>query len=76
MPPAPLPDVERVERVNLLVIQTTSTLSATNHVTCILSQANQRLYFLSRLKSLGLSSDALDILYSALIVSKITFEQF
>ena len=38
-----------------------------------MSQANQRLYLLSRLQSLGLSSEALDILYSALIVSKITY---
>ena len=71
--PTPLPDIERVERVTLLGIQTTSTLSAADHVNCILSQANQRLYLLSRLKSLGLSSEALDILYSALIVSKITY---
>ena len=71
--PTPLPDIERVERVTLLGIQTTSTLSAADHVNYILSQANQRLYLLSRLKSLGLSSEALDILYSALIVSKITY---
>ena len=69
--PTPLPDIERVERVTLFGIQTPSTLSAADHVNCILSQANQRLYLLSRLKSLGLSSEALDILYSALIVSKI-----
>jgi hypothetical protein len=51
----------------------TSTLSATDHVNCILSQANQRLYLFSRLKSLGLSSDALGILDSASKVQKFTY---
>ena len=45
--PTPLQDVERVERVTLIGIHTTSTLSATDHVNLILSQANQGLYLLS-----------------------------
>ena len=45
--PTPLQDVERVERITLIGIHTTSTLSATDHVNLIWSQANQRLYLLS-----------------------------
>jgi hypothetical protein len=43
MLPTTLPDIERVEQVNLLNIKITSTLSATDHVTRILSQVNQSL---------------------------------
>ena len=63
-----------MERVTLIGMHTTSTLSATDHVSLILSQANPTFISpLYRLKSLGLSSDAVDTLYSALIVSKITY---
>ena len=49
------------------------TLSATPHISTFLTQCNQRLYLLSQLKYQSLSSQALDIIFQGLILSKITY---
>ena len=49
------------------------TLSPTPHIIAFLTQCNQRLYLLSQLKYQSLSSQALDIIFQTLILSKITY---
>ena len=49
------------------------TLSPTPHVTAVLTQCNQRLYLLSQFKYQNLSAQALDTIFLALILSRITY---
>jgi len=63
---------ERVNEVRLLVYYISS-LKATLHVYTELSITNQRLYLLSQLKAQGLPSDSLQIIFHALILSKVEY---
>ena len=59
--------------LTLLGIDITSTLSTFVYVNRILMQINQRLYLLSQLKSQGMNVQALQTLFTGLIISKITY---
>ena len=63
---------ERVNEVRLLVYYISS-LKATLHAYTELSITNQRLYLLSQLKAQGLPSDSLQIIFHALILSKVEY---
>ena len=72
-----LPDcitgVERVDEFKLLGVLVTSSLSMDRYIDVILSIVTQRFYLLSQLKSQGLSINVLNILFHALIVSRIVY---
>jgi len=70
--PAPLPDIEQVSSAKILGVMFSHALSPTLHISAFLTQCNQRLCLLSQLKYQNLSSQALDIIFQALILSKIT----
>jgi len=71
--PPPLLGIERVTEVTLLGIDITSNLSTSVYVNRMLMQINQRLYLLSQLKSQGMNVQALQTLFTGLIMSKITY---
>jgi len=71
--PLPLPDIEQVTSAKILGVILSHTLSPTHHISAFLTQCNQRLYLLYQLKYQNLSSQALDIIFQALILSKTTY---
>jgi len=71
--PPPLLGIERVTETTLLGIDITSTLSTSVYVNRLLMQINQRMYLLSQLKSQGVNLQALQTLFTGLIMSKITY---
>ena len=71
--PQPLPFIEQVAVTRLLGIYITATFSTVEHVEHILSVASQRMYLLSQLKSQGLSRDALHIIFTAIVLSVVTY---
>jgi len=62
-----------VTSAKILGVIFSHTLSPTPHIIAFLTQCNQRLYLLSQLKYQSLSSQALNIIFQALILSKITY---
>jgi hypothetical protein len=57
--PAPIPDIVRVEALNVLCITTQSNQSVSQHVSDLISSSGQNLYALKVLKAHGLSLNAL-----------------
>jgi len=71
--PQPLPFVEQITVTKLLGIYIFATFSASAHVEHVLSVASQRMYLLAQLKSRGLSRDALHIVFTAIVLSVVTY---
>ena len=71
--PPPIQDVERVCCAKFLGITISDVLKFDEHVKNILSICSQRLYLMKQLKNQGMSLKNLDIVYNALIVSRITY---
>ena len=71
--PQPLPSTEQVTVTKLLGVYISATLSADKHVGHIISVANQRMYLLAQLKSQGLSRNALHVVFTAIVLSVITY---
>ena len=68
-----LPDIKRVDVVKLLGVLIASRLSMDEHVNYILSIINQRYYLLCQLKKQGLPLEALNIIFHALVISRIEY---
>ena len=68
-----LSHIKRVKQVRLVAVLFISSLKATLHVDTVLCIINQRLYLLSLLKAQGLPSDSLQIIFHALILSKVEY---
>ena len=71
--PQPLPFIEQLTVTKFLGIHISATCSTTIHVEHILSVANQRLYLLQQLKCQGLSRNALHIIFTAIVLSVVTY---
>jgi len=71
--PPLLPGIERVDSVKILDVMFANTMSQMQHIDGLISQCNQRLFLLSQLKYQNLSGPALDVIFQAFIVSKITY---
>jgi len=71
--PQPLPFTEQVTVTKLLGIYIFVTISTAPHVEHTLSVANQQMYLLARLKSQGLSRNALHIIFTAIVLSVVTY---
>jgi len=65
--------IERVDQVRHLGVFFIFSLKLTLHVDTVLSVINQRLCLLSQLKAQGLPSDSLQIIFHALILSKVEY---
>jgi len=72
LPPL-VPGIEKVSTAKILGVVFSSTLSPEQHINNFIALCNQRLYLLSQLKHQNLSDQALDIIFHALIMSKITY---
>ena len=68
-----LTDIERVNNVKMLGVNITDNLKMDAHVKTILSACSQRLYLIKQIKNQGLCSEKLDIIFQALIISKMTY---
>ena len=66
-------DVERVDAFRLLGVLVTSCFSMDKYVDFILSVVTQRFYLLSQMKNQGLIINVLNILFHALIVTRIVY---
>ena len=71
--PSPYPQMERVSSLNILGVTVTSTLSMTEHINALSNKCAQIFYGLKMLKHFGLSSKNKDIVFRALVISKITY---
>ena len=68
-----LPDIERVTTARLLGVYFTDVMSVVPHLSHILTQCSQRFYLLKSLKLQGLPIMKLKVIYSGIIISKITY---
>ena len=68
-----LPNIERVKQVKLLGIEYGEKLTFVYHINNLLNVVNQRLYLVNSLRKSGLSTEALNVVFNALIVSKLTY---
>jgi hypothetical protein len=71
--PSSLDNVERVTCFKLLGLYITSTLSMESHVNFVLSIVSQRLFLINQLRKIGLSVKAREIVFHALIMSRLTY---
>jgi len=73
--PQPLPFIEQVTVTKLLGIYISATFCTVTHVKHmhILTVANQRMYLLKQLKNQGLSRAALDVTFTGIVLSVITY---
>lgn len=71
--PSPMSGIERVKSSKLLGIILNETLKFDDHISATLSQCSQRLYMLKQIKNQGLCIQKLDIIFQALIVSKLVY---
>jgi len=71
--PQPLSFIEQVTQNFLGEFIILKPFSAAAHVEHVLSVANQRLYLLIVLKSQGLSCDALHVIFTAIVLSVVTY---
>jgi len=72
LPPL-FPGNERVSSVKILGVTFTATLSPEQHINSIIAICNQCLYLLSQLKQQNFLEQALDLIFHAFIISKITY---
>ena len=68
-----LPGIQRVEVAKLLGVFLTTRLTMDEHVNFVLSTINQRYYLLCQLKKQGLPLAALNIIFHALVISRIEY---
>jgi hypothetical protein len=71
--PAPLCGVERVSVLKLLGVSLSHDLRFSEHVSQILTICNQRMFLLKSFKNRGLCKKNLEIIFNALIVSKLLY---
>ena len=71
--PPPMPGIERVKQVALVGIDVTNTLSTAAYVDRQLMQVNLHLYLLSLFQSSCLQRSLLHLLFSAVVINKLTY---
>ena len=73
VPPPPIAGIPRVQTLKLLGVIISDNLSMREHVSNLISSCEQALYGLRMLKSHGMSSSAVQTVFQAVIVSKLTY---
>ena len=71
--PPPLTGIERVTVAKLLGVKLSANFCFSAHIDFIISQCSQRMFLLRSLRNRGLSTAQLEILFSALILSRILY---
>ena len=69
-PPA-MQNIERVNEFKLLGVYFCSDLRFNSHISKVLTTCNQRLYLISQLKKQGLTVTGTEIVFNAIVLSKI-----
>jgi hypothetical protein len=72
-PPQPLPVKKHVNTVKVLGVTLSNDLSVEDHVHAVISSAAQTLHALRVLRSHGLNDAALQMVYRAVVVSKLPY---
>ena len=71
--PAGFPGIETVDCIKLLGVFVSSVFNQSAHVNFLTCTANQRLYLLKILRQNGLNVNNLDCIFTAIVVSRITY---
>ena len=71
-PPA-MQNIERVNEFKLLGVYFCSDLRFNSHISKVLTTCNQRLYLISQLKKQGLTVTGTEIVFNAIVLSKILY---
>lgn len=71
--PVKLTNIDRVSAFKLLGVVFNDNLKFSDHVTSLISQCNQRLYLLRQPKLQGLGINKLDVVFNAIVVSKLSY---
>ena len=71
--PKPICDIQQVKETRLLGVILSGNLNFTSHINYLLSVCSQRLYLLKQLKNQGLSQTQLNIVYTAIITSRLNY---
>ena len=72
-PPPALPGIKQVTTIKILGITFTNSLSAAEHVHNVIRSSAQTLYALKVLRAHGMSDSALQLVYRAVVISKLTY---
>ena len=72
-PPSPIDGIPRVHALKLLGVTISDNFSMHDHVTNLISSCEQALYGLRMLRSHGMSPSAVQTVFQAVIVSKLTY---
>ena len=65
--PPELPDIKRVTTITILGVTITNHLSISEHVSGVITKCAQSLHALKILRSLGMSDEALTVIYKAVV---------
>ena len=71
--PSLLPNIERVDHINILGVTVTNHFSVAAYVNNLIAVCNQRLFLISKLKSQGLAPALAEQVFQALVMSKISY---
>lgn len=71
--PSAICNIEQLNKVKLLGVWFTNHMTFSVHVDHVLSTISQRMYLLNRLKRQGLDSFGLQVVFNAVIISKLTY---
>ena len=75
VPPPSHPDIERVTSVRVSGVIVNDKLTATDHVTMLLSSCSSLLYAMRVLRSHGMLTTSLHDIFRAIVVSRIQYER-
>jgi len=71
VPPSEETDIKRVYSIKIFGVEFNSTLDFSPHISAVVNCCNQRMYLLSQLKNLGSDTERCDIIFNAIIISKL-----
>ena len=71
--PPKLPNITRVNEINILGVTVTDKLQITQHLTNYLKKCNSSLYTLKLLKNCGLDTESIHNVYNALVLNRLLY---
>ena len=71
--PPTIPDIQRVTPISILGVTISNRLSVSEHVQSVISKCAQSMHALKILRSHGMSSDALKVIYKSVVLTKLLY---
>jgi len=71
--PDEMPDIKRVNYINILGVSVNNMLQVTQHVDNIIKKCNSNIYAIKILKNKGLSTDNIKNIYNALVIGRLMY---